>query len=169
MRPVAAFALALVLTAFQAAVLRYAGGGKVSLALAIPIVVYLGLHAGNVEGALGSAGVGYVLDLMAGGPKGLLTFLCVALFLLSRLSGAALAVAGKSGFAVLTAFGTFFVGLGSIVLTRAVTPAETAPGYGLLGRVAVESVLTGLVSPLVLVAMRRIDGLMAREEPGLLR
>jgi rod shape-determining protein MreD len=169
MRPVASFVFALVLAAAQASFLRWLGGGAVSLALALPIVVYLGLRAGNVDGAVGSAAVGYVLDLMAGGPKGLMTFLAVALFLFSRLAGGALAVNGKTGFAVLSAVGTFLYGACALLLVRAVSPPESAPAYALLGRILTEAVLTGALSPLVLLAMRRVDGLFIREEPGLLR
>src|SRR5919108_1102571 len=106
MRPFSAFVFALVLASVQAALLRWVGGGAVSLALALPVVVYLGLHAGNVDGAVGAAAVGYVIDLMAGGPKGLMTFLAVALFLFSRLAGAALAVQGLARFAGLSWVGT---------------------------------------------------------------
>jgi hypothetical protein len=168
-RPVFAFAAALLLVSVQAALLRFIGGGAFSLSLALPVVVYLGLSAGNVDGAVGAAAVGYVIDLMAGGPKGLMTFLAVALFLFSRLAVAALSIHGKTGFAVLSTVGTFLFGLGALLLTRAVSPAETAPGLRLLGRVLVDALLTGALSPLVLLGMRRLDGLFAREEPGLLR
>ncbi len=169
MRPLVAFVLALLLTSAQAALLRWFGGGAVPLALALPIVVYLGLHAGNVDGAVGAAAVGYVVDLAAGGPKGLMTFLAVALFLGSRLAGAALAVQGRAGFAVLSAFGTFFYGVGALLLTRAVSPVETAPGGALVGRIALEAVATALASPVIYGVMRRVDALFTREEPGLLR
>lgn len=169
MRPVFAFAVALLLASVQAAVLHHLGGGAISLSLPLPVVIYLGLSAGNVDGAVGAAAVGYVLDLVAGGPKGLMTSLSVALFLTSRLAGAALSIHGKTGFAALSAVGTFLFGLGAILLTRAVSPIEVAPGFRLLGRVLVDALLTGLLSPLVLVAMRRLDALFAREEPGLLR
>src|SRR5919202_958670 len=150
MRPLSAFVIALVLASAQAALLRWFGGGAVSLALALPIVVYLGLHAGNVDGAVGAAAVGYVVDLMSGGPKGLMTFLAVALFLYSRLAGAALAVQGRVGFA-------FLFGALALVFTRAVSTDESAPGLVLVGRVAVEALLTAACSPFIDVVMRRID------------
>jgi rod shape-determining protein MreD len=168
-RPVAAFVVALVLASAQAALLRYVGGGAFSLALALPVVVYLGLYAGNVDGAVGAAAVGYVVDLMAGGPKGLMTFLAVALFLFSRLAGAALSVQGRAGFALLSGVGTFLYGFVALLFTRAVAPDESSPGFALLGRMLVEAGATALVSPLVLAGMRRIDRLFVREEPGLLR
>ena len=169
MRPVVAFVFALLLVSLQAALLRYLGGGAVSIALALPIVVYLGLHGGNVDGAVGAAAVGYVMDLMAGGPKGLMTFLAVALFLGSRLAGAALSVQGKIGFAVLSAVGSFLYGAAALLFTRAVSPDESAPPYALLGRVLVEALLTGLAAPFVLVCLRRVERLYTREEQGLLR
>jgi hypothetical protein len=169
LRPIVAFLFSLLLVSLQAALLRYVGGGAASLALALPIVVYLGLHGGNVDGAVGAAAVGYVLDLMAGGPKGLMTFLAVSLFLFSRLAGAALSVQGKIGFAILSGMGTFLYGLAALLFTRAISPDESAPSFSLLGRVLVEALLTGLLSPLVLVAMRRVESLYTREEQGLLR
>jgi rod shape-determining protein MreD len=169
MRPVAAFLVSLALASVQAAILRFAGGGGLSLALALPVVVYLGLFAGNVDGAVGAAGVGYVIDLMSGGPKGLMTFLAVALFLFSRLIGAALAVQGRIGFAVLTGIGTFLYGAVALLFLGAVSPAESAPGFGLTGRLLAESLATAALSPLVFEVMRRVDGLFVREESGLLR
>ncbi len=169
MRPIVAFAFALVLVSLQTALLRYVGGGAFSVALALPIVVYLGLHAGNVDGAVGAAGVGYVVDLMAGGPKGLMTFLAVGLFLGSRVAGAALSVQGMPGFAALSGLGTFLYGLAALAIARAVSSAESAPALGLLWRVLIEALLTGALSPLVLLAMRWVEGFYVREESGLLR
>ena len=169
MRPIVAFAFALVLVSLQAALLRYVGGGAASLALALPIVVYLGLHGGNMDGAVGAAAVGYVIDLMAGGPKGLMTFLAVSLFLFSRLAGGALSVQGKVGFAILSGVGTFLYGLAALLFTRAVSTDESSPGFSLVGRLLVEALLTGLLAPIILVAMRRVERLYVREEQGLLR
>jgi hypothetical protein len=168
-KPVFQVAFALLLLALQASFLRFAGGGAFSLALALPCVVYLGLHAATFEGALAAAGVGYALDLAAGGPPGLLTFLAMALFLGSRLAGAAFDMRGWRAFALASGLGTFLVGLFAWLLTRAVSSAEAAPGARLLPRILVESALTGAASPLLLAGMRRIDRLFDREEPGLLR
>jgi len=169
MRPITAFALALIVVSLQAALLRFLGGGALPIALALPIIVYLGLHAGNVDGAVGAAAVGYVVDLMAGGPKGLMTFLAVALFLFTRLTASGLSVQGRVGFGLLSAVGTFLYGLAALLITRAVSPVESAPAPALVWRVVVEATFTGLLSPLVLGAMRWLDRLFAREDPGLLR
>ncbi len=169
MRPFFCFALALVVVSIESAILHHLGGGSVPLALAIPIVVYLGLHAGNVEGAFAAAAVGYVLDVMAGGPKGLLTGLAVAVFLFSRFTVAALSIHGRIGFALLSGTATFLYGSVALIVTRAVVPVESAPGLHLFSRVLLEAVATGFAAPLVLILLRRVEGFFSREEPGLLQ
>jgi len=159
---------ALFLSALQAAFLRWVGGGRFSLLLPVACVVYLAIHAGNVEGSVGAAGVGYVLDLSLGTTKGLMTFLSVVAFLLLRAVSAAFDVRGRVGFAALTATATLFFSLGGLVLLRVAAPQDPAPGLGLLPRMLVEALLTGALSPVVAAGMRRIDGLFHREDPGLL-
>ncbi len=169
MKPFAQVVFALLLAGAQAAFLRVVGGGAFSLALLAPCVVYLGLHGGNVDGAVGAAGIGYVLDLVSGTPKGLMTFLSVLLFLVARASGAAVDMRGKGAFGVASAVGALFLSLGAMILLRYVVPAEAAPGARLLPRMLLEAILTGALSPLVLAGMRAIDKMFHKEEPGLLR
>jgi hypothetical protein len=168
-KPLAHVLLALALAAVQAAVLRWAGGGAFPVALVAACIVYLGLHGGNVDGSVGAAGIGYVMDLMAGTPKGLMTFLAVLLFLVTRAVCAAVDVRGRAPFALLSGLGAVFVSLGSLLLTRATAAAEAAPGPLLLPRMLLEGVLTGALSPFVFAGLRRVDGMFHREEPGLLR
>ncbi|MGC3997239.1 MAG: hypothetical protein QM767_06905 [Anaeromyxobacter sp.] len=169
MKPLAHVIFALLLAALQAAVLRWCGGGTVSLLLPVACVVYLGLHGGNVDGSVGAAGVGYVLDLVTGSPKGLMTFLSVALFLTVRAINAAVDVRARAAFAALTLVGTLLLSVGALVLLRLTSPDEAMPGAALLPRMLMEALLTAAVSPLVLAGMRRIDRMFHREEPGLLR
>lgn len=169
MKPLVHVLFALLLAAAQAAILRWVGGGWFSLALPVACVVYLGLQGGNVDGSVASAGVGYVMDLMAGSPKGLMTFLAVALFLGVRAVSAAVDVRSRPAFALLCGAGSIFVSLGALLLTRYTMPAEAAPGAILLPRMLGEGVLTAALSPLVLLGLRRVDALFQREEPGLLR
>jgi hypothetical protein len=168
-KPLAHVAFALALAALQAAVLRWAGGGTFSVALLAACLVYLGLNGGNVDGSVAAAGVGYVMDLMASSPKGLMTFLAVLLFLVVRAVSAAVDVRGRSSFALLSGLGAVFLSLGALLLTRYTAPTEAAPGAILLPRMIAEGFLTGALSPLVLVGLRRVDGMFHREEPGLLR
>jgi rod shape-determining protein MreD len=163
------FAVALLLAALQAAILRWVGGGVIPLALPLLLVVYLGMHAATVEGAVGAALVGYVVDLVAGGPKGLMTSLAVALFLFSRLVASSVDLHGRVGFALLSALGIFLHGAGALGVISLLSPAEAAPGLPLVGRVGVEALCTALAAPLLHGLLRRLDGLFLREEPGLLR
>jgi rod shape-determining protein MreD len=168
-RPVLYFAIALVLSALQAALLRWVGGGAIPVVVALPMALWLGLHASSVEGAVGAFAVGYVLDLMNGGPKGLMTFLAVALFLFARGAGAAVDIPGRAGFALLTLVGTFLAGCAALGLADLVSPPLSAPGLSLVSRVGVEALVTALASPLVLALMNGVDRLFAREDPTLLR
>jgi rod shape-determining protein MreD len=159
----------LVLAAVQATLLHFLGGGWFSLALVVPCVVYLGLHGGNVEGALAAAGIGWVQDVLLGTPKGLFTFLFVAVFLVSRGLAGAVDLRGRGGYALLSGFATLFVSVASMILLRIAVPPEVAPRAAVLPRMIVEAVLTGALSPLVFAGMRALDRLFTREEPGLLR
>jgi hypothetical protein len=160
---------ALVLAAVQSAFLRHVGGGAFSLCLLAACVAYLGLNGGNVDGAVGAAGIGYVLDLLNGTPKGLMTFMAVALFVVVRATTSAVEVRGRAGFAVVASAGTLFLSFGAFVLLSWVSPPELEPRFALLPRMILEAVLTGVVAPLVHIGMRRIDRMFTKEEPGLLR
>jgi rod shape-determining protein MreD len=168
-KPLVLTLVALLAAALQAALLRHVGGGAVSLCLLAPVLVHLALTAGNVDGAVGAAGVGFVLDLSSGATKGLFTSLGVALFLGARLVGAAVDVRGRVGFAVLSGAGALGLSAGAVALERAVALPEAQPGWGLLPRMLVEALLTGLAAPLVQLALRRLDALFGAEEPDLIR
>lgn len=168
MKPLAHVAFALLLAGVQAAFLRWVGGGAFSLSLLAVCIVYLGLYGGIVDGAVGAAGVGYVLDVVSGSPKGLMTFLAVLLFVLARATNAAVDVRSRAGFAALSAVGALVLSLGALLLLGYTGAPEAAPGPVLASRVVVEALLTGALAPLVLAGMRRIDRLFHREEPGLI-
>jgi len=167
-KPLAYAALALLLAALQAAALRHLGGGALTVCLLAPCLVHLALTASNVDGAVGAAGVGYVLDVTCGTPKGLMTFSAVAVFLAARLVGAALDVRGRTAFALLSAAAALGLSAFAVALQRAASAPEAAPGWGLLPRMLVEAALSGLVAPLVQLALRRLDGLLGAEEPDLI-
>lgn len=168
MRPLAHAALALLLAALQAALLRHLGGGAWTVCLLAPPLVYLALGAGNVDGAVGAAGIGYVLDVTTGTPKGLMTFMAVAVFLGARLVGAGVDVRGRLGFALLSGAAALGLSTGAIALQRVADLPEAAPGWGLLPRLLVEAALTGLAAPLVQLALKRLDARMGAEEPDLI-
>ncbi len=169
MKPLAHVAFALLVAALQAALLRWVGGGAFSLALLAVCVVHLGLHGGNVEGSVAAAGVGYVMDLMAGTPKGLMTFLAVLLFVIVRAVSAAVDTRERGAFILLSGFGALFLSICATVLLRNTTPEDAIPGAVLFPRMLLEAVLTAALAPVVGVGLNRIDTLFHREEPGLLR
>ena len=169
MKPLAHVLFALLLAALQAAVLHWIGGGAFSVALVACCIVWAGLQGGNVDGSVAAAGIGYVLDLMAGTPKGLMTFLAVALFLAVRGVAAAVDLRGRAGFALLSALGALFLSVGATFLLRNTSAPEMAPGWGLAGRMIVEALLTAAAAPVLAAGLRALDGMFHREEPGLLR
>jgi rod shape-determining protein MreD len=167
-KPLAHVAFALLLAALQAALLRWVGGGAFSLSLLAVCVVWAGLHGGNVDGSISSAGIGYVMDLMAGTPKGLMTFLAVALFLVVRAGSAAVDLRGRAAFALLSGLGALFLSIGATLLLRNAGAAEAAPGGSLAWRMIVEALLTAAAAPVVGLGLRWLDARFHREEPGLL-
>jgi len=169
MRTLLRSVFALLLVALQGVLLHFVGGGAFSLALPLAVVVYLGLQDENVEGLLGAVVVGYLMDASSGGPRGLLVFLAVVVFLLARLAGATVHLGGRRGFALLTGALALVFGLVAFLFTRYVSPPEAVPGARLLVRILVEAILTGAASPAVMWAMERIDGIFEKDEPGLLR
>ena len=160
--------LAVALAVVQAVLVHHLGGGRFPVALALPVVVWLGMEAPPVEGALGAAAIGWVLDTLSGAPSGLYAFLAVLLFLGSRLAGTLLDVRGRAAFGLACGVGTLLVGLAALALRRVSAPAEAAPGWPMASRVMLEAVLTGLAAPAVRALLLRLDRRMEPEETGLL-
>lgn len=160
--------LAVGLAVVQATLLRHLGGGRYPVALALPVVVWLGLKAATAEGAVGAALIGWALDALSGAPPGLHAFLAVLLFLVSRLAGALLDVSGRAAFGLACGAGTFFMGLGAMLLSHAASSPAAAPGWPVLGRVLLEAVLTALAAPAIRALLVRIDRLVEPEDTGLL-
>lgn len=56
--------------------------------LVLPLIVFLGVHEPSMSrGALLSFGIGYARDVLSGAPIGLLTFVTVAIWWMSRIVG----------------------------------------------------------------------------------
>ena len=160
---------ALLLVAIGASATRQLSGGAVSVALAVPVVVWLGLETTVIEGAVGAVVVGVLLDASAGGPGGLLAFLSVLVFVGVRAGAGTFDARTPLGFGLLSGVATLGMGLGALLLLRYVSPEATAPGWNLLGRVTVEALLTGLAAPAVKWVLDRVLSPGHREQPGLLR
>jgi hypothetical protein len=166
--PVALLA-ALVLMALGASATSQLTGGVVSVALAVPVVVWLGVEAPVIEGAFGAALVGVLLDAAAGGPFGLLTFLSVLVLVGVRAGAGPFDARSDLGFGLLSGAATFGMGFGAILLTRYVTPSWMEPRWSLLGRVLVESALTGLAAPGIRRLLDRLVAPAHRDQAGTLR
>ncbi len=169
MRVPLAAAATLLLVAVGATLTRQLAGGAFSLALAVPVVVWLALETPAIEGAIGAALVGALLDASAGGPGGLLTFLSVMIYVGVRAGAGPFDARTPLGFGLLSGVATLSMGLGAVLLLRYVTPATSAPGWNLAGRVLVESVLTGMAAPLIRWVLDRVLVPAHRELPGVLR
>ena len=60
--------------------------------LILPLIVFMGVHEYSVvRGAMLAVALGYALDMFAGAPVGLFTFITVAIYVLSRAAGERLA------------------------------------------------------------------------------
>jgi hypothetical protein len=164
-----ALALALALSGAQSALLQRLGGGAVSLALPLALVVWQGLAAPLVEGAAAALAVGFAVDVLAGGSQGLLTSLAVLLYLTSRLARSALALQGRGGFGALVAIQLSCLGATAFLLVRVTAAPEADPSPWLLWRVLVEALASGAVAALAHPLLQRLERLLAREpDPGVL-
>jgi len=166
-KPLLHAALALALVGLQSALLRHVGGGAFTLCLPVALLVHLSLTVELVEGAVAAAAVGYVLDVASGGTKGLLTSLAVATFLAVRIIRLAVDVRGRAGFAALCGLAAFGLSAGAVALSRSVTPPELRPVWSLVPRIALAALLTGLLAPLLLWGLRRLDGLFGERASDL--
>ena len=169
LRVPAAVLAAIVLVALGAALTYQLAGGAVSVALAVPVVVWLGLETTALEGAVGAALVGVVLDAAAGGPAGLLTSLSVVGLLGARAGAGPFDARTDLGFGLLSGAVCLGMGLLALLLVRYVSPLATTPPWSLAGRIVVEAALTGLAAPLVRRVLDRIAVPAHREHAGLSR
>lgn len=166
-RAAAAFGLGLVLTsalsAAQAGASHYLGGGRLPVELPVAFLVWAGLAAPLLEGVAAALGAGWALDVFAGTPWGLMVFLSVAVLLGSREARSSLAVHGWSGFAALTAAGTFLLGSGALLLERLTAAPDAAPAWGLLWRVLLQALLTAAAAAPLHPLLVRLERLRAGE------
>lgn len=130
----------------------------VSPNLVLPLILFTGVHEYSIaRGAALAFVLGYALDLFAGAPVGLFTFVSVAIFVLARAAGVRLAAQ-----TVLTqlalAFGFALVEGGIVVVLLAIfRDAKTAyPVRSLVPLLVPHAVATALVSPIVFRVAERL-------------
>jgi rod shape-determining protein MreD len=163
MRNTAFLALGVVLLVLQSNLFRavdfverWAHVSGLTPSLLLPLVVFMGVHEYSMaRGAALAFTLGYLLDVFAGAPVGLFTFITVATFVVARAAGVRLAAQ-----TLITKFGLAFVfalvqGILIIVLT-AIFGNDPARPRALVGLVAPHAVMTAVVSPLIFAAAERI-------------
>lgn len=124
--------------------------------LLLPLVVFMGVHEYSMaRGAALTFTLGYLLDVFAGAPVGLFTFITVATFVVARAAGVRLAAQ-----TLITKIGLAFVfalvqGVLIIVLT-AIFGNDAARPRALVGLVAPHAIATAVFAPFVFWVAERV-------------
>ncbi len=154
------------LAAVESALLAAAGGRSFGLGLLTGLIVYLGIRAGNVDGAMAAAGIGYLWDVFAGTPTGLSVSVLVAVFLFVRFATQALDAVAPVILVVAAIAGVIRVLLVVLLLGLSHGLHLASTGTVLLDA-GVEVVLGTLVAPLIYRLARALDmRLMGSESEG---
>jgi rod shape-determining protein MreD len=124
--------------------------------LILPLVVFMGVHEYSVvRGAMLAVALGYALDMFAGAPVGLFTFITVAIFVLSRAAGVRLAAQ-----TILTqlalAFGFALFESTTVIMLVAIFGRDPHSPRALLSLVLPHATATAIVSPLVFRIAERL-------------
>jgi rod shape-determining protein MreD len=124
--------------------------------LILPLIVFMGVHEYSaVRGASLAFGLGYSLDMFAGAPVGLFTFITVAIFVLSRAAGVRLAAQ-----TILTqlalAFGFALFESITVLMLVAIFGRDPHSPRALLSLVLPHAAATAVVSPLVFRIAERL-------------
>jgi len=124
--------------------------------LILPLVVFMGVHEYSVvRGATLAFALGYSLDMFAGAPVGLFTFITVAIFVLSRAAGVRLAAQ-----TILTqlalAFGFALFESITVLMLVAIFGRDPHSPRALLSLVLPHAAATAIVSPLVFRIAERL-------------
>lgn len=167
MRLLITCALALLLLSVESVLVQRMGLQVTRVDVTVVLVVFLGLRASLVEGALTAFAVGYLLDIFAR-PTGLYPFLAVLVFLLARLGASLVDARARALFALACAGGTLVHGLLATFFTWLTARAAGAPGAQLSG-LPLQVLLTALAGALLWPLLRKlIDPNLDRQPTGVL-
>jgi rod shape-determining protein MreD len=159
MRNTAFLALGVALLVVQSNLYRLVGrlhltGATPSLLL--PLVVFMGVHEYSIaRGAALSFTLGYLLDVFAGAPVGLFTFISVATFIVSRAAGVRLAAQTLLTKVALALVFGLVQGILIVVLT-AIFGNDPARPRALAFLVAPYAVATAIFAPFVFSLAERL-------------
>jgi rod shape-determining protein MreD len=125
--------------------------------LALPIVLYMGLHGyGAGRGAILSFALGYLMDVFAGSPMGLHTLVTVAIFLISRVAALRLFLQGWI-FEIVLTFILTLVSSMLILAVRALFDKDFGSLLIHLEIVSLRAVATAVFAPVVFRMTAWID------------
>jgi rod shape-determining protein MreD len=117
--------------------------------LVLPLIIFLGVHEHSMaRGALLAFGFGYTLDILSAAPMFLFTFVCVAIWWLSRVAGVRL-TAQTFMTRVPLAFGFAVVESAIILTLLAIFGTDNFRPLELATIVAPRATATALVAPLI--------------------
>lgn len=159
MRNTAFLAIGLALLVIEAQLYRGIGhlhipGATPSLLL--PLIVFMGVHEYSMaRGAALSFTLGYFLDVFAGAPTGLLTFITVATFVVSRAAGVRLAAQTLLTKIALAFVFSLFQGVLILVLT-AIFGVDPARPRALALLVAPHAIATAIFAPFIFSLAERV-------------
>ncbi len=159
MRNTAFLALGFALLVIQANLFRIVDLFHVSgitPSLLLPLIIFMGVHEYSIaRGAALSFVLGYLLDLFAGAPVGLFTFMSVATFLIARVAGVRLAAQTLLTKIALAFAFALLEGVLLVVLT-AIFGGDPQRPRSLALIVPQHAVATALVAPLVFRLAERV-------------
>lgn len=126
--------------------------------LLLPLILFTGVHEYSViRGAALAFVLGYALDLFAGAPVGLYTFVSVAIFVLARAAGVRLAAQTMLTQLALAFAFALVEGVMVVVLLAIFRDAKTMyPVRALLPLLLPHALSTALVSPFVFRLAERV-------------
>jgi rod shape-determining protein MreD len=159
MRNTAFLALGFALLVIQANLFRIVDLFHVSgvtPSLLLPLILFMGVHEYSIaRGAALSFVLGYLLDLFAGAPVGLFTFMSVATFLIARVAGVRLAAQTLLTKVALAFAFALLEGVLLVVLT-AIFGGDAQRPRALALIVPQHAISTALVAPLVFRLAERV-------------
>lgn len=141
--------LALILQANLHRVLGHLGIVGITPSLILPLIVFTGVHEYSVaRGAALAFILGYALDLFAGAPVGLFTFVSVAVFVLARAAGVRL-LAQTLVTQLALAFGFALVQSVTVLVLLAIFGKNPYSPRALLSLVLPHAAATAIISPII--------------------
>ncbi len=152
----------------ESALLGVAGAMLVKVDVGLAVIAYFAMRSMPLEGAIGAFFVGYFQDLLCGHPTGLYPFLAVLVFVLARVSVAAVEVRGAAGFSVVAGLLSLGHNVFAYLMTLVTEGENETHSVAILTAALPTALLTLAVSPGVFLVMKKIESRFTREEHGLL-